>query len=166
MNFLLVYDAANEPSDLTFVVFALVACMVSGALAFYRPVQNRLWGEEKAWRGRRIGKLAFGFGLMLLAIGLFTIFVSDENLRKASKQNACTSIVGVVTDFEPQTPGEHERFTINGEPFSYSQYQITGAFNQTIAEGGPIHEGVTVRLCYVAPENVRSNLILRVEIAS
>lgn len=166
MSYVLIYDAATEPYDFSFVLVFLMFCLLSGAMAFFKPIQKALWGEEKAWRARRIGKLAFGFNLFLLIVGLVSTFVFDGELRKASKQNACTSIVGVVTEFEAQTPGEPERFTVNGEAFSYSHGLHTGAYNRTVAEGSPIREGVTVRLCYVASDRLRENLIVRVEVGS
>ena len=52
------------------------------------------------------------------------------------------------------TPGI-ESFTVSGVPFSYSDYIPEAGFNQTSAHGGPIHQGLPVRIWYVGKEIVK-----------
>jgi hypothetical protein len=52
-----------------------------------------------------------------------------------------------------------ERFTVNGVEFSQSDYVVTCGFNDTASHGGPIREGLQVRIHYV------DNAILKLEIA-
>jgi hypothetical protein len=68
---------------------------------------------------------------------------------------------GPVTDFVPMpyTGHSEERFTVNGHRFSYSDYIVTLGFNNTASHGGPIREGLYVRVTY------DGNLILRLEVA-
>jgi hypothetical protein len=54
----------------------------------------------------------------------------------------------------------NESFSVRGVPFKYSDFVITGGFNNTASHGGPITRDAYVRICY-DPSN---NLILRLEI--
>ena len=51
-----------------------------------------------------------------------------------------------------------ESFAVGGHRFSYSDYVVTSGFHNTASHGGPIHDGLDVRVSYLG------NLILRLEI--
>ena len=51
-----------------------------------------------------------------------------------------------------------EQFDIAGVSFSYSDYVITAGFNNSASHGGPIREGLPVRVCH------RNGEILRLEV--
>lgn len=74
---------------------------------------------------------------------------------------SCSIAEGPVTNFIPMPYTGHsmESFTLNGHRFSYSDYVVTSGFHNTISHGGPIHEGLYVRITY------SGNSILRLEIA-
>ena len=59
----------------------------------------------------------------------------------------------------PAEGHQDETFTVNGIHFAYSDYVITGGFNQTQSHAGPIREGFAVRIHYVA----RGNIIVKLE---
>lgn len=71
-------------------------------------------------------------------------------------------VEGVVEKFVPMPHAgrSHESFWVNGVRFSYSDYEITPAFNNTASHGGPIYEGLPIRISYVG------NKILKLEVAS
>jgi len=52
-----------------------------------------------------------------------------------------------------------ERFVVNGHHYEYSDYVVSAGFNNTQSHGGPIREGITVRIA-----DVRGK-IARLEIA-
>ncbi len=56
-------------------------------------------------------------------------------------------------------PDKSERFTVCGAAFSYSDYAVTAGFNNTSSHGGPIREGIWVRIAHLG------NSIARVELA-
>ncbi len=69
---------------------------------------------------------------------------------------------GTVTQFSPMPidrVGVVESFCVAGRKFTYSDNVITGCFNNTSSHGGPIHEGVEVRLWAI------NDCILKLEIA-
>jgi hypothetical protein len=69
-------------------------------------------------------------------------------------------VEGVVENFVPMPYTGHadESFTVNGVTFSYSDYGVTPGFNNTASHGGPIKQGLYVRIWYVGDD------ILKLEI--
>ena len=67
---------------------------------------------------------------------------------------------GVVRDFVPERLGGHglERFRVGDTRFEYSSSDSKSAFNWTVGNGGPIREGLRVRILDV------DGAIARVEI--
>jgi hypothetical protein len=83
---------------------------------------------------------------------------------RAADDSTTPVVAGPVEDFRPAPAEGHqdETFTVNGVPFGYSDYVITGGFNQTQSHGGPIREGLAVRIHYIP----RGNVIVKLEIAN
>lgn len=78
-------------------------------------------------------------------------------------------VEGPVEHFVPMPYQGHasESFNVQGVGFSYSTYEITSCFNHTTSHGGPIHEGLQVRIAYVPTrDRYEPNCILRLEVAS
>ena len=67
---------------------------------------------------------------------------------------------GTVTNFIPMPYHGHsdERFVVNGKYFKYSQFDMGPGFNHTKSHGGPIDEGVKVRISHVG------RIIIKLEI--
>ena len=68
-------------------------------------------------------------------------------------------VEGTVTDFVSIPNSGRESFMVNNKHFSYSQYNMGLEFHHTKSHGGPIDEGIQVRISYVG------NNILRLEVA-
>ena len=85
-----------------------------------------------------------------------------EQAVSAMRNNRAAFIEGIVTDFKPMPYTGHamESFVVYGVRFEYSDYVITAGFNNTTSHGGPIREGLPVRIWYRAIE------ILRLDIAN
>jgi len=71
-------------------------------------------------------------------------------------------VEGPVERFKPMPRAGHamESFSVQGVEFRYSDFVVTGAFNNTAAYGGPVSEGKYARICY----DPAGNAILRLEI--
>lgn len=71
-------------------------------------------------------------------------------------------VQGYVTNFRPMPYEGHqdECFSVQSETFCYSDYGITAGFNNSASHGGPIREGLPVRVSYVG------NTIVRLEVRS
>ncbi|MBV9128726.1 MAG: hypothetical protein JO117_11650 [Verrucomicrobia bacterium] len=59
----------------------------------------------------------------------------------------------------PYTGHQMEWFVVDGRRFEYSDYVIVPGFNNTASHGGPIRQGLQVRVHYVG------NNIARLEVA-
>lgn len=66
-----------------------------------------------------------------------------------------------MTNFVPMPYTGHslESFVVGGRKFSYSDYVLTPGFRHTTSHGGPIREGLYVRIAYLG------NLILQLDVA-
>lgn len=64
---------------------------------------------------------------------------------------------GVVRDYVPVHPWGKgtENYTVNDQRFSYADDIITPGFNHTKSRGGPIKEGLQVRIWHVNGEIIR-----------
>ena len=104
-----------------------------------------------------------------LMILLAVIFISGGSQLRESFAQAKDGyshghyrvIEGNVTNFRPMPFAGHkmETFSVAGVPFSYSDYILSPCFNNTTSHGGPIHDGLPVRISY------NENCILKLEVA-
>jgi hypothetical protein len=102
-----------------------------------------------------------GFSLFWTGCVLFVTGRPYLNGRAALAGGRARVVEGVVEHFVPMPENgkEMERFVVAGVPFSYSRYAASPGFRTTRPEGGPIHDGLRVRIHYLG------NDILRLEVA-
>ena len=83
-------------------------------------------------------------------------------MREQYQAGRFATIVGNVTDL--RSGFKSECFNVEQVQFCYSDFVQTGGFNQTLNHGGPIREGLPVRISFipVTPSGNR-NVILRLE---
>jgi hypothetical protein len=81
--------------------------------------------------------------------------------REAYVEGRYSTVEGNVTNFHPMPYSGHqnETFSVNGMQFSYSDYVLIPCFKNTSSHGGPIHEGLHVRIAY------SGNCILKLEVS-
>ncbi|MBX9747944.1 MAG: hypothetical protein K2X34_13645 [Hyphomonadaceae bacterium] len=169
MTYRVAYDAASAGfQGWPFVVVGLLLTAVSAAAAFApafraQTIPNGIHGPAR-------GCFAWVSFVLVLAwtIAATTSSISiHERMKAAAINNTCETVEGRVAEFRPGSPGGdiHESFTIGGVRFSYSPTSITGGFNRSQSHGGPIREGLPVRICYVRGVGTE-NAIVRLEIAT
>jgi hypothetical protein len=88
-------------------------------------------------------------------------YLEYSSLTAAKETGRVKVVEGTVTNFKPMPVTGHamERFCVRDACFEYSDYVITGGFNNTTSQGGPIKEGLPVRVMYVR------NAIVKLEVA-
>ena len=111
-------------------------------------------------RGKNLAhwKLVFLTFSILWALVAFTAtFVDYRNCSHALASDRASCVEGTVDNFVPMPYEGHseEKFTVKGIPFSYSDYDVKAGFNNTSSHGGPIHQGLPVRIWYVGNEIVK-----------
>jgi len=116
------------------------------------------------WRGlgvpRYFAWLWLAFTLLMVAISYLAIVPMERSARRALESGDFKVVEGEVRSFRPMTreSKEDESFEVGGVPFHYGDGRISAGFDDTARRGGPIREGLPVRITY------RDNTILRLEV--
>jgi hypothetical protein len=170
MTYQMVFDASQKPPDLWFLAlpagFALLALlMVLGVIPVrsyaYRRTQRR-WTRRFIW----------GFPVVFMALSAFQgafsaylILSPYMAARSALASGEVAVVEGRVESFHPMPAEGHdtERFRVGGVHFAYSDFILTPGFNTTASHGGPIREGLPVRITYMGPPDDAT--ILKLETA-
>jgi hypothetical protein len=99
--------------------------------------------------------------IVVFASALLHTYRLHLRLRKAVRDGTAQLIEGYVTHFSPMPYEGHadESFVINGNTLAYSDFNVTGCFNNTSSHGGPIREGLRIRIWVV------NDCIARLEVA-
>jgi hypothetical protein len=133
-----------------------------GAMLVFRPAFMRLiLPRGLQGRARAIFSWVFFiFALLLAAVGLPGTLQEYHRATSDLLEGRYSIVEGPVMDFVPMPYEGHalESFTVRGHRFSYSDYVVTAGFRNTASHGGPIREGLYVRITYAG------NLILRLEV--
>jgi len=89
-----------------------------------------------------------GFAIFWTSASFLATFVDYRSSVNALKEKRAEMVEGVVTNFHPMPYSGHanESFMVNGVQFEYSDYDVTAGFNNTASHGGPIREGLVVRI--------------------
>jgi hypothetical protein len=163
MTFTTVFDAANEGySTWSFPAFGLIFIAIGALLVFAPDLMRRLMPSGLQGRYRTVFSWFF---LIFASIWTIASFVGTyQQYRNASsclRDASCPTVEGPVTEFIPTPYSGHsmESFAVDGHRFSYSDYVVTPGFHSTASHGGPIREGLYVRITYAG------NVILRLETA-
>lgn len=92
--------------------------------------------------------LLLGFALLWTTVAFFTTYADYSAAVTAMANHRAQMVQGAVENFCPMPASGHamESFTVNGAKFEYSNYAVTAGFNQTASHGGPIREGLPVRI--------------------
>jgi hypothetical protein len=151
MNYVVVFDVADAGyKSISSPAFGLIFVAIGIMLVMSRrPI--RRWNE----RGT-VARLIFPFGFLtfatVLTVGAFVSTYADYRAASSARQdNSARVVEGVVTDFKPMPAAGHamESFCVSGVCFRYSDYVVTAGFNQTSSHGGPIRDGLPVRVTYI-----------------
>jgi hypothetical protein len=128
-----------------FPAFGLVFVAAGGALV--------------KWRSRA----SYRIGLALAALWTITAFVvtyRDYRSAVSKLQNGEYAVVeGPVTGYEA-LPGKGwgqkaETFLVDGQRFKYHGAVVSAGFHRMASQGGPIRDGLQVRITYSGPDILR-----------
>jgi len=101
------------------------------------------------------------FSILWTVTMFLSTFLEYGTLISAYNHGQYKIAEGKVTDFVPMPYEGHanEKFCVDNDPcFEYSDFEITGGFNNAKSHGGPISEGLNVRVSYVR------NIIIKLEV--
>src|SRR5205085_1645523 len=90
----------------------------------------------------------YGFCATWTVLALIVTGWQYVHLCAAVRAGKFSLVEGKVEHFIPMPYSGHaqESFEVGGYRYRYSDYQVSAAFNNTASHGGPIHDGVQVRI--------------------
>ena len=163
MQFNVVYDAAKQGYPAWHLNGIGLVLVCAGLLLVLAPnLMQRLLPYGLQGSARRIFSWVFLCAALLGAFATFRGTTRPYDAAATALRNHRYSVVeGRVTEFVPMPLTGHAResFVVGGRKFSYSDYILTGCFNNAASHGGPVRSGLLVRVSYTG------NCILRLEAA-
>jgi hypothetical protein len=110
---------------------------------------------------KRFPEAFLSFAVLWTATSFGSTFGDYRRAIRAMRENRVDFVQGTVSGFVPMPATGHsmESFLVTGVEFKYSDFVITAGFNNTASHGGPIREGLPVKIWYLGNE------ILRLDVA-
>jgi hypothetical protein len=142
------------------IFVAIGAILVIGSAVMQRTSPEAITDERKLFPW-----VFFGFSLVVATMVLPGTLWGSHSAMSDLREGRYSFVEGPVSSFVPMPYEGHslESFTVNGHRFSYSDNVMTSGFRNTASHGGPIRQGLRVRISY--SEHLSGNLILRLEVA-
>jgi hypothetical protein len=163
VTFTTVFDAAQQRWQAWwFPAFGLIFVALGALLILMPELMQRLLPRGLQGRARYVFSwVYFLFALLWTGFAFSKTLQEYETIKSVLNDGRYSVVEGPVTNFVPMPDSGHglESFTIDRRRFSYSDYIVTFGFNKTASHGGPIREGLYVRITYYG------DLILRLEVA-
>ena len=144
MKYELLFDVSSAPRDNSVLYASALLAVVGVVLLGLAPRAGPFRARPGAWRVF----MAAWTALVCLVVG------GELWSRLGPGWTAEARVVeGVVQDFVPASPDgpKIESFVVAGIRFQYADWAERRGFHQTSASGGPIREGLQVRIRYVGP---------------
>lgn len=101
-----------------------------------------------------------GFAILWTSGAFLGTFPEYRSSVSALRGSRAAIVEGIVTNFHPMPYTGHaeESFEVNGVRFEYSDYGVTAGFNNTASHGGPIREGLLVRIWHYKGKILRLDI--------
>ena len=165
MDYDVVFDASQKAPDWSFPAFGLIFVALGLLVLRFRDVLPWGWPFRTRPSWRKKWALGFlGFSIFWTGWASYAVFGSYVRVRLALRNNSAMVVEGRVADFHPMPLSGHanETFTVGDVHFAYSDYEVSPGFNQSRSHGGPVGEGLQVRIRYTGPK--RRATILKLEV--
>jgi hypothetical protein len=163
-RFVKVFDVLDSGfKDWKFAAFGLIFVAVGIAIFIFPRILEAVRMPYLPSRSLTFLRYGFlGFALLWTALAFAGTYWVYLRHRALARENQCRLVEGPVERFVlmPYQGHGRESFTVSAVPFTYSDFEVTDAFNNTSSHGGPISGGEYVRICY----DPSGNAILRLEI--
>jgi hypothetical protein len=165
-DYQLIYDVTQASPPYWFPAAGLVGVVLGALLWLFGarlPAARR--GPWRSPRSQKIFAAVFlGFSVLWTAGAAATVLGEDCAGRRALQSGTDRVVEGPVQEFHPMPYEGHdtERFRVADVRFAYSDYILEGGFNRTSSHGGPIREGLMVRIHYSGQPSHAT--ILRLEV--
>lgn len=153
-EYVTVFQISQRAPDWPFACIGLLP-LIAGAVI--------IWGKRRfKWTQPHWLFAIFSclFGILWVCIAGSSILHMDSDAFIAYQKGDYQMVEGAVTNFHPMPYEGHqyECFSVQEQRFCYSDYVITPGFHNAASHGGPIRDGLLVRIAY------RNGLILRLDV--
>lgn len=122
------------------------------------------WLDHRRWLFTGMAAFTLLFGLLWAAGVTYSTLTEHYNACRLLREGGATVVEGKVERFEPEPSngkgGEH--LSVGGVAFEYSSRDAASGFRWTATQGGPMREGLDVRIHYAELSGRRT--ILRLEV--
>ncbi|MEE2733508.1 MAG: hypothetical protein VYA55_21990 [Pseudomonadota bacterium] len=156
------YEVAFEisQSGIGELTFALSGLLFVGIGAILIRFRSSLFKGKPKWVANLFSYFFFGFSIVWTLGAGIGIGFEQSSLRDKYAAGNFNVIEGKVENFDPMPAEGHkmESFTVKGVKFEYSDFMVTPGFHNAASRGGPIKEGLPVRISYIG------NTILKLEV--
>jgi hypothetical protein len=144
MPYITVFEITQKPFQWWFPAFGLIFVLM-GAVSVWI---GRRWPSQKLMKITGYFGLVFASLWVLLAFG--STFSEYRQCVDAYRSGNYAVVEGQVENFRPMPYEGHqdECFSVRNKRFCYSDYGIQAGFNQSASHGGPVREGLPVRIAY------------------
>jgi hypothetical protein len=163
VDYITAFDAAAHPlRGWTAAAPGLVFVAIGGVLVLFPQLSEAIPYHGPQALKRPFDWVFLGFGVLITAVALVSTVGGNLTEGAALRRGDCRVVEGQVEHFQTtRTRGgsSRESVEVSGVPFEYSDSEIQGGFRTPAASGGPMREGLQVRICE------RAGRILRLEIA-
>jgi hypothetical protein len=138
------------------LVFVLVGM---GVVAFRHKLGG--WWTTHPTASKKFAFFFLGFAVLGTSVSFIRTYGDYRTLLNAERTNALQVVEGVVSNFNPMPATGHtlERFCVAAQCFTYSDFVVSAGFNHTTSHGGPIRNGLAVRVTHLG------NTIAKLEVA-
>lgn len=145
----------------SFSAFGLIFIVVG--LAAPTLIRHGVIRKPSPWMEKWFPRLFLGFALFWTLTSFISTYSDYRGAIDAMHTNRAKVVEGIVTKFKPMAYTGHgmESFVVHGVRFQYSDYVITAGFNNTSSHGGPVREGLPVRIWYLDGEILRLDIAKR-----
>jgi hypothetical protein len=142
----------------SFAAFGLIFVAVGVALPMLMRIG--IFPKQPAWMQKWFPRVFLAFAVFWTTTCFISTFIDYRRAVSAIRNNRAHMVEGVVRDFKPMPYTGHamESFVVQGVRFEYSDYVITAGFNNTSSHGGPIREGLPVKIWYLGSEILRLDI--------
>jgi len=143
-----------------FPASGLVFVAIGAILVLFRRRLRGWYGRPSRFSGV-FPFLFLGFSVLWTVTAFSGAYREHACLSEAIVSGRASVVEGIVSRFQPMPYTGHamEHFCVIDRCFDYSDYVITAGFNHTSSHGGPIREGLPVRITFVG------NTIVKLEVA-
>lgn len=154
MPYVNVFDISRQPFEWWWPAIGLA--IVAIGIIFVKYVSR--WPSQR--NAKIIGWVMVAFGLVFTIVVYNSISSMWADWRRAYERGAYSTVEGVVQDFKPMPYEGHqdECFRVKNEKFCYSDYVVQPGFHQSASHGGPIREGLPVRIAYSKGQILRLDI--------